>query len=69
VLGSDGLYVHDADSLALQRRIPLDGHVATTLRIDDGNVTLLDADHRVLGRIDSATLLTTWLPAFSVRRG
>lgn len=69
VLGADAAYVHDAHSLALQKRIPLDARDVAGMRIENGGVTLLASDDVPLGRIDAATLLAVWRPALSVRRG
>ena len=69
VLGTDGVYVHDAQNLALQKRIPLDARGVAEMRIEDGGVLLLAGDKVVLGRIDTATLLAVWRSALSVRRG
>lgn len=69
VLGADGVYLHDAQSLSLQRRIPLDARDVAELRIEDGGVILLASGGVMLGRIDVTTLLAVWRSALSVRRG
>jgi len=69
VLGADGVYVHDAHSLALRKRIPLDARDAAEMRVENGGIVLLASDQVVLGRIDAASLLASWRPASSVRRG
>lgn len=73
VLGADGVYVHDAHSLALRKRIPLDARDVAEMRVEihveGGGIVLLASDQVVLGRIDAASLLASWRPALSLRRG
>lgn len=69
VLGADGVYVHDAQSLVLRKRIPLDARDVAGLRIENGGVALLAAGDVLLGRVDTATLVAVWRSALSVRRG
>lgn len=68
VLGPDAAYVHDAGTLALLKRIPLESRDVAEMRIEEDGVTLLASDSVVLGRIDMKTRLAAWRPALSVRR-
>jgi len=61
VLGDDGISVHKARGLIRQRHISLDGQVVSALRIDAGNVWLLDAAGEAIGQIDQRTLVANWL--------
>ena len=53
VLGYNGVSVYDADSLTLQRYIPLDGANIASLRIEKERVVLLAGSGRPVGEIDS----------------
>jgi len=61
VLGDDGISVHKARGLIRQRHISLDGQVVSALRIDAGNVWLLDRAGERIGQIDQRTLVASWL--------
>lgn len=69
VLGSDGVYLHDATSLRQLKRIPLDARDVVEMRIEDDGVILLATGNVMLGRIDTATRVALWRSALSLRRG
>lgn len=69
VLGADDVYVHDAQSLTLLKRIPLEARDVSEMRIEDGDVTLLTTGKIILGRIDMTTRVALWRSALGVRRG
>ncbi len=68
VLGSDGVYLHDAHTLRQLKRIPLDARDVAEMRIEDDGVILLATGHVMLGRIDAATRVALWRSALSLRR-
>ena len=61
VLGDDGISVHKARGLILQKHIPLDGQTVAALHIDAGGVWLLDGAGERIGQIDQRTLVANWL--------
>jgi len=67
VLGDDGVYVHKARGLALQKRIPFDALGASTLRIEADRVVLLSDSGAQIGQIDRGSLVASWMQP--VRRG
>ena len=60
VLGNDGISVHKARGLIRQKHIPLNGQMVSALRIDAGNVWLLDGLGERVGQIDQRTLVASW---------
>jgi hypothetical protein len=60
VLGDNAVFLHDARSLGLQKRFPLELKVSA-LRIDADCVKLLDAAGETIGQVDSQTLMVSWL--------
>jgi hypothetical protein len=69
VLGNDGIYLHDAQSLQQLKRIPLDARDVAEMRIEDDGVILLATGGVILGYIDTATRVALWRSTVSVRRG
>ena len=60
VLGDDGLTVHDARTLALQAHIPLIPNTVASMRIEDGQISLVSGDGTSVGAVDCRTLLASW---------
>lgn len=67
VLGDDGVYVHKARGLTLQKRIPLDTHQALSMRIEPDRVVLLSDTGEPIGQIDRGSLVASW--SLPLRRG
>ena len=61
VLGDNGITVHKARGLILQKHIPLDVQTVSALRIDAGSVWLLGWAGERIGQIDQRTLVASWL--------
>ena len=61
VLGDDGVSVHKARGLVLQKHISLDTQQVSTMRIEDGRVVLFDDTGERVGQIDPRTLVASWL--------
>ena len=61
VLGDNGITVHKARGLILQKHIPLDVQTVSALRIDAGSVWLLGGAGERIGQIDQRTLVASWL--------
>jgi hypothetical protein len=61
VLGDNGISVHKAHGLILQKHISLDVQAVAALRIDAGRVWLLDGAGERIGQIDQRTLVASWL--------
>lgn len=59
VLSDDAISVHDARSLGLQKRIPLDRKVFV-LRVNADGVAMLNAAGESIGQIDGRTLVASW---------
>lgn len=60
VLGDDGVAVHDARTLVLQKHIALMPGTVTSLRMEDGQVSLVGAGGTLIGAVDCLTLLASW---------
>ena len=61
VLGDGAVFLHDARTFSLVRRIPGAGSASTRLALDAGGAPLLlDADGVQLARVDPATLFLQW---------
>ena len=60
VLGDDGVTVHDAQTLVLQAHIPLTANTVTSMRIEDGQISLVSGDGTPVGTVDCRTLLASW---------
>ena len=67
VLGDNGISVHKARGLILQKHIVLDAQRVSALRIDEGCVWLLDDTGERIGQIDRRMLVTRWFSP--TRRG
>jgi hypothetical protein len=59
VLGAEGVFVHKARGLVLQRHLVLDTRNVASLSIEADWVWLIDDSGRRIARIDAATLTTS----------
>ena len=60
VLGGDAVYLYDARTLALRQQFPLAAQKVAALRIEEGQLLLLDKTGASIGQIDSETLVASW---------
>lgn len=59
VLGAEGVFVHKARGLVLQKHLVLDTRMVANLSIDGNRVWLLDSSGRRVAQIDAASLTTS----------